>query len=122
MPLGELQDLPDRCAFKLLPGIPKPLGDESRKRLFGDRVELDLLGAPPERLVLIVEDPLHEMALASEVDVGDLRLLLKHRSHEIGKLGVEIHDLLELINDQSGPVAPFGRELSRQLEETLEGR
>ena len=69
----------------LLDAPPGPLelradvAAEERRR---DHAELHLLRAPPERLVLVVEDPLEHVTLAPEVDVRHVGLGLEHRAHE----------------------------------------
>ena len=92
------------------------------KSLGVDQLELDLLRAAPERLVAVVEQPLHHVPAAAEVDVGDLRLLLEDGPHQLRQPGVDRLDLLELVEDQRHPPALVGGELGRQLEQPLEGR
>ena len=78
-----------------------------------DHAQLDLLRAAPERLVLVVEDPLHHVALAAEVDVRDLGLLLEHRAHQLRQRRVDVDDLLELVEDERHPPVALGGELGR---------
>ena len=54
--------------------------------------------------------------------MGDLRLLLEHRPHQRRQLGVEVEDLLELVEDQRGAPSALGGELRRQLEQPLDRR
>ena len=73
-----------------------------------DPADLQALRAAPEGLVLVVEDPFEDMALAPEVDVGDVRLLLEHRAHQVRIVAVERHDLLELVENEHGTALALG--------------
>ena len=77
MPAGAGKQLNNSFSGDRPAGGAKALGDEDRERLALYRPQLDRLGAAPERLVSIVEDLLHDVALAAEVDMGNLGLLLK---------------------------------------------
>ena len=68
--------------------IPFPVAREALAEEAGelrrrDRPDLELLRAAPERLVLVVEDPLEDVPLAAEVDVAHLRLRLEDRAHQV---------------------------------------
>jgi hypothetical protein len=118
-------DLEDPVADHLLDppaGVLEAPGDEVAEGLGGDRPQLELLGAAPERLVRVVEDPLHHVALAAEVEVRDLGLLLQHRAQELGELRVELDDLLELVEDQQRAALALGGDLGDELEQALERR
>jgi hypothetical protein len=122
VPRGLLEDGGDRLVVDPLAGCAEPLGDERREQVGADDVELDLLRASPERLVLVVEDRLHHVPLRAEVDVRDLRLRLEHRAHELREVRVDVDDLLELVEDErDGPVS-LVRQLARQREQPLERR
>ena len=92
---------------------------EERRR---DHAELHLLRTAPERLVLVVEDPLEHVALAPEVDVRDVGLHLEDGAHEPREVGIDVDDLLELVEDERDLPSALGGELARQLEEPLERR
>ncbi len=53
------------------------------------------------------------MALAAEVDMADLRLGLENRAHQVRERRVELHDLLELVQDQDGAASALVRDLLR---------
>ena len=61
-------------------------------------------------------------ALATQVDVGDVRLGLEHRTHERGEVWVELEDLLELVKDDAAAPVAFRRQLRGELEELLQRR
>jgi hypothetical protein len=87
-----------------------------------DEAEFHRPRASPERLVLVVEDPLEHVPRAAEVDVRDLGLRLEDGAHELRQVGVDLDDLLELVEDEGRAPAAFGGELAREREEPLEGR
>ena len=78
--------------------------------------ELHLAGTPPERLVLVVEDPLHHVPLAAEVEMRDLGLLLEHRAHELRQPAVDVDDLLEFVEDERDPATAIRGNLAGKLE------
>ena len=51
----------------------------------------------------------------------DVRLRLEHGAHERGQPRVEVEHLLELVEDERDAATTLGSQLSRQLEQTLEG-
>ena len=61
----------------------EPGAARSPELVLVDPAELDLLRAPPEGLVTVVEDRRQHVAPASEVDVADLALRLEDRAHEV---------------------------------------
>src|SRR5438477_8772762 len=75
-------------------------GDERGELGWIDRAELELLGTAPEGLVRVVEDPLHEVALAPEVNVRHLRLCLEDCPHEPRVVAIDRRDLLELVENK----------------------
>ena len=109
---GLVADAPVRCL--------EPLADEAAELCRVDQPDLDPLRAPPERLVLVVEDPVEQMTLAAQVDVPDLRLCLEDGPHQVRVLGIEREDLLELVEDDCDPALALGGELSRQREQVFD--
>src|SRR5689334_18180655 len=105
----------DRLAARL-----EPLHEEALELDRRDHPDLELLRAAPERLVLVLEDPLEQMPLAPQVDVADLGLRLKDGAHEVGVALVEGEDLLELVEDDHDAPLSLGRELAELLEELLD--
>jgi hypothetical protein len=97
MAAGPLEELVDDFRREFASAVAKSLGEERRELGGRDRAELDWLRAAPKRLVLVVEDPLHDVALAAEVDVRDLGLELKHRPHQLGQTGIDLDRFLELV-------------------------
>ncbi len=85
-----------------------------------DHVELDLLGAAPEWLVLVVKDALHHVALAPEVEVRHLGLLLKDGAHQAREVCVDVNDLLELIQDQHDLAFALAGQLTWQFQQPLQ--
>ena len=107
--------LPDPSVRGVEPALD--VGAELVRR---DHPDLDPLRASPERLVLVVEDRLQDVALAAQVDVGDLGLRLEDRTHQVRKLRVELQHFLELIEDQRRPLLALGADLAGELEELLD--
>ncbi len=104
----------------ILPVSEKRSSRSARTAPAGSAPSVDLLGAAPEWLVLVVEDPLHHVTLAAEVDVRDLGLLLKDRAHQLQQAGVDLGDLLELVeHERDAPVA-FGGKASGEREQPFE--
>ena len=68
----------------------------------------------------VAEEPAHHVALAPRVDMRDLGLLLERRAHQRRQLGVELRDLLELVEVEDDALALLRRDRARQLEEVLE--
>ena len=66
--------------------------------------------------------PLHHVPLAAQVDVRHVRLLLEHRAHQLREVGVDLHHLLELVQDQPDLALALRGELGRKLQQALEGR
>jgi hypothetical protein len=99
----------------------KALDDEGGERFDRDHPQLHRLGAAPERLVGVVEDALHDVVLAAEVHVGDLRLALENRAQELGQGGIDIDDLLELVDDEGDTAAPGAAELGGKLQQPFQG-
>src|SRR6202011_3254323 len=64
-------------------GLRKPGLDESAEVACRDRAQFHRLGAAPKGLVRVIEDPLHRVALAAEIDMRDLGLLLKDGTHDL---------------------------------------
>ena len=62
------------------------------------------------------------MALAAEVDVRDLGLLLKDGAHDLREVRIDVDDLLELVEDERDPPIPLTAEPAGQLKEMFEGR
>jgi hypothetical protein len=60
----------------------EPLANEGREVFGRDHAELHLLRAAPERLVGVVEEPVHDAALAAQVDMSDVRLSLEDGPHQ----------------------------------------
>src|SRR6185295_9393567 len=119
VPARDREDLRDDGRVDPAAGVGEAPLDEVAERPGRDRAELELLGAAPERLVLVVEDPLHHVALAAEVEVRDLGLLLQDGPQQLRELRVELDDLLELVEDQErGPLA-LGGDLRDELEQAL---
>src|SRR5262245_42327283 len=96
--------------------------DVAAEELRRDHAELHLLRAPPERLVLVVEDPREHVPLAAEVDVCDLGLRLEDRAHELREVAVDVDDLLEFVEDERDLPPALGRELARELEQPFQRR
>ena len=122
MAAGGSEDAGHRGCVDVLPGCAEARRDVLAKELGRNDTQLKLLRAPPERLVGVVEDALHHVALAAEVQVRDFRLLLEDRAHELRQVGVDVDDLLELVEDHAHPPVPVGPELAGELEEALERR
>src|SRR5436190_198289 len=70
------------CVADVTSARAEPLGDELGERTGRDRAQLDRLRAAPKRLVFVVEDPLHDVAPAAQVDVRHLGLELEDRPQE----------------------------------------
>ena len=81
-----------------------------------DDLASTLFRAPPEGLVLVVEDALEHVALAPQVHVRDGGLCLEDGSHEPRQVGVDVDDLLELVEDERDLPSALRGELARQLE------
>src|SRR5207302_5954416 len=96
--------------------------DVDAKERRRDDVEHHPLRAPPEGLVLVREDPLQHVALASEVDVRDVGLGLEDGAHEPRELPVDVDDLLKLVEDERHLPPPLRAELAGKLEQALERR
>ena len=122
MAVGRRERRLDDRGVDVLARRAEPLLDEGGERIVGDDAELHLLGASPERLVGVVEQPVHHAALATEVDVRDLRLRLERRSHQVREVRVDPEHLLELVEDDRHPPAAVRRQLARQVEELLDRR
>ena len=60
------------------------------------------------------------MALAAQIDVGDLRLLLKDRAHQLDEPRVDVHHLLELVEHQHDATAAVGRDTAKCGEQLFE--
>src|ERR1700733_54980 len=118
--VGRLEDGCDggRCD-RLTRPLELPL-DVLTERLWIDRTELDLLRATPERLVLVTENVLHHLALATEVDMCDLWLLLEHGAHQAWEVRIDVDDLLKLVQYQHDGALALAGELPRQLEQPLQ--
>ena len=119
---GAGEQLLEGLGADLLVRPEEALADEAGEALGIDELELDLLRAVPEGLVDVVEEALHHVAAAAEVDVGDLGLLLEHRPQQLRQPWVERLHLLELVEDQRHPPALAGPELGRELQQALERR
>ncbi len=119
---GDLEQLPDSRLLDVTPGSPEPACNEGREGAWLDRPQLDRLRTAPERLVGVAEDLRHDVALAAEVDVRHLGLLLEDRAQEPRQFGIDLHDLLELIEDQRGSPPTCPAELGRQVKQALQRR
>ena len=86
----------------------------------GSRAELHVPGAAPEGLVAVVEDRLHRVPLAAEVDVRDVRLALEHRPHQVRQLRIEVDDLLELVEHDRDAALALGGDAAGKLEQMLD--
>src|SRR5437588_3004919 len=97
----------ERVVLDVLLRVPESLlkkGGELRRR---DQAEPELLGAPPERLVLVVEDLVDDVAPASEVDVAHIGLALEDGAHEVREVSIDLDDLLKLIEDHHDAAPSF---------------
>src|SRR5439155_9619290 len=88
-------------------GAPEAIPDELGEQRLGNRPDVHAARASPERLVAVVEDRVEDVPSAPEVHVTYLGLRLEHRPHEVGKGRVELHDLLELVEDEHHLALPF---------------
>jgi hypothetical protein len=52
----------------------------------------------------------------------DVGLQLEDGAHETGQVGIDVDDLLELVEDERNLASALGSELARQLEKPLDGR
>ena len=120
MPERRTEQAVDRLVVDALLRLLETPAQEAGELGRRDRPDLEALRAPPERLVLVVEDPLEEVALAPEVDVADLRLLLEDRAHQLRVVAVDREDLLELVEDEHGAAPALGRDPARESEERLD--
>jgi hypothetical protein len=120
VPAGRAEEPVDSGVVERLAGRREALAQERRELRRRDRPDLEPLGAAPERLVLVVEDPLEDVALAAQVDVPDLGLRLEHRAHQVRELAVERDDLLELVQHEDDAPLSLGGELGRELEQPLD--
>ena len=103
-------------------GRAEALDDVAPEGLGRDDAQLDGLGAAPERLVLVAEEPAHHVALAAEVHVRHLGLGLEDGAHQPRQGRVDVDDLLELVEDQRHAAPALGAELARQRQQVLERR
>jgi hypothetical protein len=74
---GDFQGPVQALGVDLARGLLELALDEAAKQLGLDDAQLQVLGAAPEGLVGVVEDPLHHVALAAQIDVGHIRLSLE---------------------------------------------
>src|SRR5207248_509238 len=121
MPPGRLEETGQRVVVDPLVGGGEALADEGRELRRRDRPQLERLGAAPERLVLVVEDPVEYVPLAAEIDVPYVRLGLEYRTEELRVMRVELDDLLELVEDHDHAALPLLGEPPEQLEKRLDG-
>src|SRR6266516_818953 len=84
-----------------------------------DKTDLHNLRTAVKRLVLVVEEPKHHVALTAGGDMRHLRLLLKDRPHPRGKLGVDLGHFLELIEVDDNLLPTIRRKLGRQFEQPI---
>ena len=119
---GEREDLGDGLRVDRLPGRSEASGDVVGELGRLDHVQLHLLGATPERLVRVVEDPRQHVALAAEIDVRDLGLGLEDAPHQLRQGWIDLDDLLELVEDQRDRPLALGGDLPGQLQQALERR
>ena len=94
-------------------GLCEALPDEGSKLGRRDHADLELLGAAPERFILVVEDTLEDVALAAEVDVAHFRLGLEYRTHQVRESAVERDHLLEFVENDHDPALAATRPLAR---------
>src|SRR5204863_3110814 len=66
----------DRLVADGAAGRLESLPDERREGLRSDHAELHVPRAPPERLVRVHEETLHDAALAAQIHMGHFRLRL----------------------------------------------
>src|SRR5690348_4739256 len=76
---GDGECAAERVVVDPAPRCLEPLADERSKGLGSDNAKLHVPCASPERLVGVPEEALHHASLATEIDVGDVRLRLKDR-------------------------------------------
>src|SRR4051812_11994534 len=119
---GDVHDGVDHGRVGLAVRRREALGDERAEQRGRDDAELELLGAAPEGLVGIVEDPLHHVAPAAEVEVRDVGLLLKDRAQKLRQVRIERDDLLELVEDEQRAPLALGGDLGDELEQAFERR
>ena len=115
-----LEQAGERVVVDRLLGLLEAVAQEAGELGRRDRTDLETLGAAPERLVRVVEDPLEDVPLAPEVDVRHLGLLLEDRPHQVGVVAVDRDDLLELVEHEGGAAAPLGGDLAGKHEERLD--
>ena len=100
----------------------EPCAHERPELVLVDPAELDLLRAPPEGLVPVVEDRREHVAPAPQVDVADLALGLEDRPHDVRERVVDADDLLELVEDEHDTPVALRRDLGRELQQSLDRR
>ena len=120
VPPGCLQQAVERDVGDRSAGLLEAPPDEGCEFAARDRPDLELLRAAPERLVLVVEDALEQVALAAEVDMADLGLGLEDGAHQVREVPVERKDLLELVEDEHHAPLALDGELARQFEQALD--
>ena len=122
MPMSCVQHPLDRVWLDRAARLRELRLDEAAEERRRDDAELHLLGTAPERLVLVGEDALEHVPLAAQVDVSDLGLPLEDRAHELREMAVDVHDLLELVEDECDLPLTLGCKQAGELEEPLERR
>src|SRR4051794_25153830 len=118
---GVVEHAGDGLRGERLAGGVETVDEKGREGGRPDRAQLDRLRAAPKRFVLVVEQSLHDVPPAAEVDVGDLRLLLEHRPHQVRQQGVDLDHLLELVHNERGPALSAARQLTGEAQEPLQG-
>ncbi len=122
MPRGQRERLPAGLRRQVLARLAEPGERVGLEQVGRYHPELHLLRAAPERLVLVVEDPLHHVALAAQVDVSHLRLLLEDRAHQLDQRGVDVDHLLKLVQHQRHAPVAIGGDAPEHDEQLLERR
>jgi hypothetical protein len=122
MAAGERQRAFAGRRIKLLAGLLELRERVRREEVRRDHVQLDLLRASPERLVLVAEDLAHHVPFAAEIDVSHVGLFLEDRPHELDEAGVDVHHLLKLVQNQHHAPVAIGGDPTEHREELLERR
>jgi len=94
--------------------------DERRECGSGYNTQWQRTRGPIQGLVLIGEDPAHEMLTAPQEDVRDVSLRLENRAHQCRQVWVDFDDLLELVQDKHDAALALVSHRLREFEQPLE--